>query len=76
MQPSLTFLRLDINLQTILTNNKRNNLLSKIELIDFRTLLCEKIHSIWIYVDERCISNFSGIFLDYLAWDIRLLRQH
>lgn len=42
MQPSLTFLHLNINLQTILTGNKQNNLLSKIELIDFRTFYFAK----------------------------------
>lgn len=45
MQPSLIFLRLDINLQTILTGNKGNNLVSKrnkIELIDFRTFYFAK----------------------------------
>lgn len=70
MQPSLTFLHLDanINLQTILTDKKRNNLVSKrnkIKLIDFRTFYfvpCKEIHPIQIYDDERSYQIFHRYF--------------
>lgn len=63
---SLTFLRLDINLQTILTGNKRNNLLSKwnkIELIDFRTFYFAKRFILYGFTSMKDdIKFFRNIF--------------
>lgn len=66
MQPSLTFLHLDINLQTILTGNKRNNLVSKrnkIELIDFRTFYFAKRFILYGFTSMKDdIKFFRNIF--------------
>lgn len=60
---SLTFLRLDINLQTILTGNKQNNLLSKIELIDFRTFYFAKRFILYGFTSMKDdIKFFRNIF--------------
>lgn len=69
MQPSLTFLHLDanINLQTILTDKKRNNLVSKRNKIInwFQNILFCTLQRDSSYTDLRrrkIVSNFSQIF--------------